>query len=486
MGKPWDIIRGDVRRVCKTLEANSFDAVLCDPPYGFSFMGRRWDYSVPSAMVWQEVERVMKPGAHAMIFGGPRTFHRVAVAVEDGGLLPRDLLLWVFGSGFPKSLDVSKAIVNRLGHVRKITGTASSLWEDWAGGKPRSGLRHDDPASDLAKQWHGQGTALKPSYEPILLVRKLLEDTVAGNALAWGTGGLAIDACRIGNDERVNPSASPSGMWSTLDQGESNGRPAVGRWPANLILSHADDCKLVGQRSSKDKAVKTRSTGEVVSKNVSMGGPNYGRTVVGSSTRPDEEVWKCVEGCPVRMINTQSGRTVSSDRVRHNGAFKSVAKNADIPHDSAGYDDAGGASRFFYTAKADRYQREAGLDEMKRRTQGADALRDGERGASERANGHPTVKPIDLIRYLAALILPPKRDTPRRILVPFSGVSSEMIGCMQAGWDEVVGIEREPEYIEIAKKRIMQGGVLSGLMDRKMRRKREREVGATGLRKVRP
>lgn len=480
----WQILHGDVRRVCKTFPENHFDAVLSDPPYGLSFMGRRWDYSVPSAIVWHEVERVMKPGAHAMIFGGPRTFHRLVTACEDGGLIPRDLLMWLQGQGFPKSHDVSKAIDDRLGHVRKKIGTKRGTHS--ANGSGLGGtavgvcqevvdVDVTAPASDLAKRWHGQGTALKPSFEPILLACKYHEGTIAENAMQWGVGGLAIDACRIDQEDRFNPNASANGMWSSLDQGES-GRPAVGRWPANVILSHADACELVGHRKSKDKAIETRSTGEVISQNRAMGGPNYGPAVVGSKSRPDEEVWKCAEGCPVKMIDVQSGNRpgMAGGGKHSNGYLGGMFGGVDSERTARG--DSGGASRFFYTAKADRYQRESGLQDRKRVAKGVGALRDSGRSGRETGNTHTTVKPIDLIRYLATLILPPKRDTPRRILVPFSGVSSEMIGCLQAGWDEVVGIEREAEYIEIAKDRIMKGGVLSGLMDRKMRHiRRERE-----------
>lgn len=397
MSRPWEIHHGDVRRVCKTLEAKSFDAVLCDPPYGLRFMGRRWDYSVPSAMVWSEIERVMKPGAHAMIFGGSRTFHRLACAVEDAGFEIRDVLMWLYGSGFPKSFDVSKGIDDALGCEREVTGTAPPLWESWeanAGGKgtPRSGLRRDKPASPQAEQWQGYGTALKPGYEPILLVRRYSDGSIAKNALEWKTGGLAIDACRIGSG-------------------------SIGRWPANVIL--------------------------------------------------DEEAGA--------MLNKQSGeRPGMSSGGKHRpeysgGMFGSI----DSTHTARS--DTGGASRFFYTAKADPYQRNAGLDALPKRSRAENTNRkEGSAGSAHAragagskdgaANHHPTVKPIDLIRYLARMILPPKRDTPRRILVPFSGSGSEMIGCLQAGWDEVVGIEREAEYIEIAKARISKGGVLSKLM----------------------
>lgn len=484
MGKPWEIHQGDVRRVCKRLEENSFDALLCDPPYGLSFMGRRWDYDVPTPMLWAEVERVLKPGAHGIIFGGSRTFHRTTTAVEDGGFEIRDVIQWLYGSGFPKSLNVSKAIDSSLGNEREVTGTAGKLWEKWeenSGGsstKPRSGLRRDKPASDDAAAWHGYGTALKPGYEPALLVRKYPDGTVAENALKWGVGGIAIDVCRIGCDERFvapagNDGKTPASV-APVNVSGYEGQTVVGRWPSNVIFTHDDRCVKVGTRESNQRVEMTESTGIPISSNRSMGGPNYGRSVVGTASRPPEELWACVPNCPVRILDDQAGdRPGMSGGGKHRQGYPGGMFDG-IDSTNTARNDTGGPSRFFYTAKADAYQRNAGCETLsKKRSEGADALRDRGRGAAERANIHPTVKPLDLIRYLASLILPPKRDTPRRMLVPFSGSGSEMIACMQAGWEEVVGIELQAEYIEIATARIKNGGVLSALADPKMRRRKK-------------
>ena len=485
-GKPWQILHGDVRRICKSLPASYFDATLSDPPYGLSFMGRRWDYSVPSAMLWSEVERTLKPGAHGIMFGGSRTFHRTAVAVEDGGFEIRDVLMWLYGSGFPKSYDVAKGIVDALGRtserevVGKSRGTSSVTKGSYRGGVGTKQKAIDidvtKAATEEAAQWEGFGTALKPGYEPILLVRRYLDGTVAENALKHGVGGIAIDACRVGmSGGPAGHAYEKTGLFGMGGKATIEQLPA-GRWPANVILTHSADCRLVGTRASKDKAIKTRSTGQPISSNRAMGGPNYGPTVVGATERPDEEIWECEPDCPARTIDEQSGdRPGMSGGGKHRADYAGGMFGAiDSMHTARS--DSGGASRFFYTAKADPYQRDAGTDALpKAIAQGVGALRDGGRGVSARGNIHPTVKPIDLIRYLATLILPPKRETPRRILVPFSGSGSEIIGCLQAGWDEVVGIEREVEYIEIAKARIANGGVLSGLRDRKLRLKSKRE-----------
>jgi len=438
MGKSWDIMHGDVRRVCKTqLEAESFDACLCDPPYGLSFMGRAWDYQVPNAMLWAEVLRVLRPGAHAMIFGGSRTFHRVACAVEDGGFELRDCLMWMYGSGFPKSLDVSKAIDKAVGAARKVVGqkhvTNAAQGKglghgNLIGGKVRAGfIDITAPATDAARVWQGYGTALKPAHEPIVLARKSLDGTVAENVQRWGCGALAIDACRIEKQPGDTSGWSSSGSKASENIAMSGANyardpkpDAVGRWPANVILDAEAAAALDAQTGDRPSTL-------------------FGRAdPLTSHTHP-----------------------ASPDRTR-GSMFGNKRAGGGV------YADSGGASRFFYTAKADAFQREAGCDELAPAVaKGTDTLRDGGRGKATRANTHPTVKPIDLIRYLATLILPPPNpNRPRRILVPFSGSGSEMIGCLQAGWDEVVGIEREAEYITIARARITRGGVLSRL-DRK-------------------
>lgn len=415
MGKPWEILHGDVRRVCKTLEPNSFDALIADPPYGLSFMGKRWDYFLPSVNVWTELLRVIKPGAHAMLFGGSRTFHRLAVSVEDAGFELRDTLMWMYGSGFPKSLDVSKAVDKMSGHWRGRAGDVASsnvAMEHPNYGRTKKGRPITAAA---AATWDGYGTALKPAYEPIILARKPLEGTVAANVTKWGTGALAIDACRIGTTGgTAGRDYAKTGLFGMGGKATIE-RLDAGRWPANVILDEAG-----------------------------------------------------------AMLDAQSGnRPGMSGGGKHRADYTGgMFGGIDSTHTARG--DSGGASRFFYTPKADRYQREAGLDGMKRHkpTHGKDNAGGGlsvSGSVNESANNHPTVKPIDLIRYLARMILPPKRGTPRRILVPFSGSGSEIIGCLQAGWEEVVGIEREAEYIEIAKARITKGGVFSKLVREKRR-----------------
>ncbi len=389
--------QGDVVEVLRSYPDNTFDAVLCDPPYGLSFMGKKWDYDVPSSALWAEVLRVCKPGAPLIAFSGTRTYHRMVVAIEEAGWEIRDQLAWMYGSGFPKSLDVSKAIDAAAGAVREVVGKreqqgnggsprASSHYLDVGGGKTVDGCNtkfaeaYRDkgtfsvtaPATPSARQWQGYGTALKPAYEPAVLARKPLEGTVAANVAKWGVGGLAIDACRIGSEstKRISNAGTNGEGWGMGAASHVNGSDA-GRWPANVILDEDAGEALDAQTGDRPSA-----------SNIS---PTTGGKIFGTG----KAIPQYENGNPYR------GET-------------------------------GGASRFFYCAKASRKERGEG-------------------------NAHPTVKPIALMQYLARLILPP---SPGAILVPFAGSGSEMIGALRAGWPAVVGIEREAEYVEIARHRL--------------------------------
>lgn len=379
------LLRGSVEDILPTLDAESFDASLCDPPYGLSFMGKAWDHGVPGAAIWAEVERCLRPGAHLLAFGGTRTFHRLTVGIEDGGFEIRDCLAWLYGSGFPKSLDVSKAIDAALGETREVVGVnpnggrrgSSSFGQIRTDG---SDVAVTAPAAVEAKAWSGYGTALKPAWEPCILAMKPTAGTFAANALAHGVAGLAIDAGRIACDSKAWGSGNRD-SWresegradrQTERYGEADQNPS-GRWPANVLL--------------------------------------------------DEEA--------AQVLDAQSGHMIDGDDGRRNGVANVTLHGLGARAEPwGGYGGEGGASRFFYTAKADRAERQG--------------------------SRHPTLKPMDLCAYLARLLLPPVRSDgkPRRILVPFSGAGSEMIGCLRAGWDEVVGIERETEYVADAERRI--------------------------------
>lgn len=255
------IYTSDCLEVIKTIPDASVDAVVTDPPYGLAFMGKRWDYDVPSVEVWAECLRVLKPGGHLLAFAGTRTQHRMAVRIEDAGFEIRDMIAWVYGSGFPKSLDVSKAIDKAAGAEREVVGSklgqpGYSLTDGkgglYGGGFGANGTGEGEcritaPATDAARQWSGWGTALKPAMEPITVARKPLIGTVAENVLTHGTGAINVDACKVGTEIRYNPPAGNTGGGNSLNlsavgmpQGVA-GRNTTGRWPANLIHDGSDE-----------------------------------------------------------------------------------------------------------------------------------------------------------------------------------------------------------------------------------------------------
>ena len=239
---------GDCLEVMRTMPDCSVDAVVTDPPYGLSFMGKAWDYDVPGVDVWREVLRVLKPGGHLLAFAGTRTQHRMAVAIEDAGFEIRDMIAWVYGSGFPKSLDVSKAIGKAAGAEREVVGRSDNGIAGGTGKHAGEGGAYGfsaefnitAPATESAKQWSGWGTALKPALEPITVARKPLTGTVAENVLQHGTGGLNVDGCRVGTEtwtRKGGDGSTPYGSettWNTSKTPDID-RTATGRWPANLI-----------------------------------------------------------------------------------------------------------------------------------------------------------------------------------------------------------------------------------------------------------
>ena len=406
----YTVHEGDALAVLRTLPSNHYHGSLSDPPYGLSFMGHTWDHGVPSAEVWAEVLRCLKPGAHLLAFGGTRTFHRLTCAIEDAGFEIRDCMQWIYGSGFPKSHDVSKAIDREAGAKREVVGVRKKLQSfgsevnDVYGGGPDKGGEQaiTAPATEAARQWAGHGTALKPAWEPIILARKPLEGTVAQNVQAHGCGGLAIDASRVG-------SGGDKGSWPITDRSKSSVAMGdkgptltdntLGRWPANVIL--------------------------------------------------DEEAGQ--------VLDAQSGnRPGMSGGGKHKpGSTGGMFGAIDCEHTARG--DSGGASRFFYCPKASRSERDAGLEDfdagqsLYSRGTGLKANGDGSE-RSETRNIHPTVKPLALNRYLARLLLPPIPDA--RMLTPFCGSGSEMIGAMQAGWAHVDGIDSWDVAARIARARL--------------------------------
>ena len=246
-----DLFHGDCIDIMADMDECSVDSIVTDPPYGLSFMGKGWDKGVPGVEFWAEALRVAKPGAHLLAFGGTRMVHRLAVAIEDAGWEIRDRVHWVYGSGFPKSHDVSKAIDKAAGAEREVVGTkisrqptgnayAQDKWTQEHGSSHEMSITA--PATPEAQRWDGWGTALKPAVEPIILARKPFKGTVAANVLEWGTGAVNVDGCRVG-DEIVTINTWDNGA-KPFGDGAGNpytGRQQTGRFPANLIHDGSDD-----------------------------------------------------------------------------------------------------------------------------------------------------------------------------------------------------------------------------------------------------
>jgi len=437
----YAVVQGDLREVLAGLPNFSFDAIACDPPYGFRFMGKSWDYDVPSVDIWRECLRVLKPGAPLVAFGGSRTYHRLACGIEDAGFELRDCLHWLYAKGFPKSQNIGLAIDKDVGAEREVvgsrvlTGNAAISTKDkggtfgvQVGSIPAKEVPVTAPATALAEEWDGYGTALKPAYEPIVLARKPLDGTMAENVARWGVGGLAIDACRVGDGGQAKWSSPRGGIWIT--DPEAVGilqAAAAGRWPANLLLDEAAAEILDAEVGPRVSGVAVRHNG---------GG---GQIMSGVGDQPYKPKPKLPD------LGHMDGLTNPPYRPR-----RAHAAGAAI------------ASRFFFCSKVSTWEREFGCEGLPLRSAGevtereddSDGLESPRAGAGRTGgarNHHPTLKPVALTTWLARLIMPPRGG---RLLVPFAGAGSEMVGAMRAGWTTIVGIEREAEYVEIARARL--------------------------------
>ena len=414
---------GDCLESLRAMPDNSVDSIVTDPPYGLSFMGKRWDYDVPSVEIWAECLRVLKPGGHLLAFAGTRTQHRMAVRIEDAGFEIRDMIAWTYGSGFPKSLDVSKAIDKAAGAERQVVGERKKLQsygadvnDVYGGGPDNVGIQLiTAPATEAARQWSGWGTALKPALEPITVARKpLSEKTVAANVLQHGTGALNIDRCRVEptgeSRERIGEASqdrryTENGGTNFAATPSIRGGDPAGRWPANLIHDGSYEV-LTGFPDSASPWIGNPNKG-------AKGGAMFGGSAQNTSDKPE-------------------------------------------------YRDAGSAARFFYCAKASKRDRDEGLEGFEAKTHKGYAgatisgrtMVDGEWVNTEnerqpRANIHPTVKPTDLMAYLVRLVTP----LGGRVLDPFMGSGSTGKAAMREGFN-FIGCELSPEYLAIAEARI--------------------------------
>ena len=393
----------------KEMADDSVDSIVTDPPYELGFMGKSWDASgiAFNIEVWQEALRVLKPGGHLLAFSGSRTYHRMTVAIEDAGFEIRDQIQWIYGSGFPKSLDVSKAIDKQEGIWRGRAGHPIDDDTKRSFGQHYESTPKEPPVTDSAKQWQGWGTALKPAHEPIVLARKPLIGTVAANVLTHGTGGLNIDGSRVGTEivEAGNAGRGNGHKTGTYELGfgvSVEKQTSIGRWPANVIHDGSD---------------------EVV------------------ALFPDSK------GGAFPAKRGQAVNTAFASGQETEGGFRAMG-------------DSGSAARFFYCAKASKRDRNEGLDdfdivsaaEMVNRVEDSAGMQKPRAGAgrtSGAANHHPTVKPTDLMRYLCRLVTPPAGI----VLDPFMGSGSTGKAAMLEGFD-FIGIDQSAEYVAIAQARI--------------------------------
>jgi DNA modification methylase len=408
------VFHGDCREVLQGLPDNSVDSIVTDPPYELGFMGKKWDTSgiAYDVTVWQECLRVLKPGGHILAFGGSRTWHRLAVAVEDAGFEIRDNIAWIYGSGFPKSLDVSKAIDKRAGAEREVVGSQMAAIApgsgNYVGGNRVEVPLMGNPITSDAQQWEGWGTALKPAHEPIVVGRKPLIGTVAENVLEWGVGGLNIDGSRIGTSKSVPASPAKAndsiGTFKMKDRHDlsSGFDPNQGRWPANVIFDEVT-AGLLDEQSGVSKS----GSGVITSSPNALG-------------RMNDDGW------------------------------------VPSPTESPAYGDTGGASRFFYVAKASKRDRNEGLEELEAQRHADRVVDDGPGGENPRnrtntakQNFHPTVKPTQLMRYLIKLVTPPGGT----VLDPFTGSGSTGKAALLDGFG-FVGVELTEEYLPIIEGRL--------------------------------
>jgi len=389
------ITEGNNMDVLKAYPDNYFDSVVTDPPYGLTFMGKKWDHQVPSIEFWKEVFRVLKPGGHVLSFGGTRTYHRMVVNIEDAGFEIRDQMQWIYGSGFPKSLDVSKALDKEAGAERDnnfegldrkigITGNQKCLsCGKWFGSSnpckcPRP---QDIPLCNKAKQWAGWGTSLKPANEPICVARKPIEGTVADNFLKWGVGGINIDGCRIDlqkQDEKdlrvINRNVREvNDGWGMQDHEADKVQVLSkdGRFPANIIFNE-EASKMLDEQSGK------------------VGASRFFYCAKASQSERN----KGLEGFELKDNKHASYGIHTDEGLIHNN-------------------------------------------------------RNPENRSREVANHHPTVKPVSLMRYLVRLVTPPGGIC----LDPFAGSGTTGIACEEEGFNYVL-IEKEQEYCKISEARI--------------------------------
>lgn len=399
--KEYKLYQGDMLDMLQVIEPNSIDSIVTDPPYELNFMGKGWDNSgiAFQSSTWQKCLEVLKPGGYLLAFGGSRTYHRIACAIEDAGFEIRDTIMWLYGSGFPKSLNIANAIESKelngsanKKDFKKLDGVKGKTSLGYNKNNAEDGWRptnyngqettlRPNITTESAKKWFGWGSALKPSYEPVIVARKPFAGSLVDNIIQYGVGGINIDECRVAfngdkwSTQKSGKTSRAYQCWETTTAGGMCEANDNGRFPANTILTYDD--------TDEDE----------VCGGMPVGGKN------GSITTP--------------CVNTTGD----------SGIYSSFGKTH-LTYD--GYNDEGSAARYFYCAKASKKDRDEGLRDFKevvdcdRDVNAYSADTAFNRSANARKNIHPTVKPTELMQYLVRLVTP----NGGTVLDPFNGSGS--------------------------------------------------------------
>ena len=408
------LILGDSVDKLKELDDNSIDSIVTDPPYGLSFMGKKWDYDVPSQEIFEECLRVLKPGGHLLSFAGSRTYHRMAVRVEDAGFEIRDQIMWIYGSGFPKSHNIGKSVDKLLGNERESLGIDKSKARK-NGREGNSMGKQQGQTGEITKgnsPYEGWGTALKPAHEPIVLARKpLSEKSIVDNVLKHGTGGINIDECRI-EGEAKHPDTNPD----FRDQGKKS-KETIGIDKLSFgQVQNAKRKKTQRQPRNKDGVWTEENSGMKAEGTEFADADPRGRFPANVMHDGSEVV---EQQFPEVAKSNPTPRNRNKEN-HENNIFTNPETDNQIE-----YDDEGRASRFFYVPKAHKKERDGST--------------------------HPTIKPVELIKYLVRLVTP-KDGT---VLDPFAGTGTTGEAAIQESVSCYL-IEKEKEYIKDIEKRLIK------------------------------
>jgi len=494
------LLKGNCLETLKTLADNSVDSIVTDPPYELGFMGKTWDASgiAYNQDLWAECLRVLKPGGHLLAFSGSRTYHRMTVAIEDAGFEIRDQIMWLYGSGFPKSLDVSKAIDKAAGAEREVVGSSDN---GIAGGTGKHAGQEKSyrfagefeitaPATPEAQRWQGWGTALKPAHEPICVARKPLTGTVASNVLEWGTGALNIDGSRVGTADGFGGGTKATSGFVNGYEGDGFVASTQGRWPANVIHDGSDEvlagfpndagrffycakasksernaglepcrCDKLSAWAKEDQPAPPQAGTELLAKR---------DTDASGTPLSDDSEWNTslsgkgpTDWSPMAIKSTTSTTTNSTTDWKTSNSSAPLNTSASTRGANLGTVSGGNLATFAGSSSQSEPSIGISAERAGHSTGDADPATSAESlPASNKGDlfcpkcgglkgGHPTVKPLALMRYLVKLVTPPNGT----VLDPFLGSGSTAVACVLENFDWI-GCEMTEDYWPIIEARV--------------------------------